>query len=126
MFEYQVERSLCAPFGVLGGNEAKANAVEIWRKGRVERPRIARVNPTRIEPGESVASYMGGGGGFGNPLELPAEQVLSDVRNEYVSLDSAMKDYGVVITHPAPRSYQLDVQATEQLRAQIFAEQTPR
>ena len=126
MFQHHVERSLCPPFGVAGGKDGKANAVEVWRKDSVERPRLAVVSPTRIEPGESAVSYMGGGGGFGDPLERPAEQVLEDVRDEYVSLEAAREDYGVVINHPAPRSYALDVEATDQLRAQMSGEASGR
>ena len=41
---------------------------------------------------------FGGGGGWGDPLERDVEAVLDDVWDEYVSIDAALRDYGVVIT----------------------------
>jgi N-methylhydantoinase B len=59
---------------------------------------------------------MGGGGGFGDPLERPAEQVLEDVRNEYVSVEAAGRDYGVAIIQDGPRRFSLDQVETARLR----------
>ncbi len=39
-----------------------------------------------------------GGGGFGNLLERPADEVLLDVWNGVVSPASALSTYGVVLT----------------------------
>jgi len=39
-----------------------------------------------------------GGGGYGDPLKRPPEQVLADVREGYVSAEAAVRDYGVVLT----------------------------
>ena len=58
---------------------------------------------------------MGGGGGFGDPLERPAERVLADVRSGYVSLEAARRDYGVVV-HQQGRRFELDAEATAALR----------
>ena len=38
-----------------------------------------------------------GGGGWGDPFEREPELVLDDVRREFVSLESAERDYGVII-----------------------------
>jgi hypothetical protein len=43
------------------------------------------------------------------------------VRNEYISLDSAEDNYGVVIHHSAPRKWVLDLHATEALRQDLRA-----
>jgi len=40
---------------------------------------------------------MPGGGGYGDPRLRPAEDVLEDVLNGYISLESAERDYGVAI-----------------------------
>jgi N-methylhydantoinase B len=80
--------------------------------------------PMRFEPGDQIVAFMAGGGGFGDPLEREPERVLSDVRNEYVSLESAEKDYGVVIHHPAPRKWILDLPATERLREEIRSQKS--
>jgi hypothetical protein len=48
--------------------------------------------------GECYEYHYGGGGGWGNPLDRPAERVLDDVLDEYVSVEGARRDYGVVLT----------------------------
>jgi N-methylhydantoinase B len=58
---------------------------------------------------------MGGGGGFGDPLEREAERVLADVRSGYVSLEAARRDYGVAVRQYG-RRFELDVEATTALR----------
>ena len=40
---------------------------------------------------------MPGGGGYGDPHERPASDVLEDVKNGYVSVEVAERDYGVAI-----------------------------
>jgi N-methylhydantoinase B len=41
-----------------------------------------------------------GGGGWGDPLERPAEWVLDDVIDELVTVDRAADVYGVIISIP--------------------------
>ena len=47
--------------------------------------------------GDTVRLVTASGGGFGNPLDRPAEKVVRDVKNEYITLDQARDDYGVLI-----------------------------
>ncbi|MGH6675252.1 MAG: hypothetical protein ACRECE_03375, partial [Xanthobacteraceae bacterium] len=39
-----------------------------------------------------------GGGGYGDPLARPAERVLADVREGFISPEAAEHEYGVVLT----------------------------
>ena len=59
---------------------------------------------------------MSGGAGVGDPLERDPELVRYDVLNEYVSLESAKQDYGVIIN---PVSFQLDLNSTLKLRKEL-------
>jgi len=52
---------------------------------------------TQMKPGDVVTIDAPGGGGYGNPLERDIDMVVNDVKQGYVSLKSAKKDYGVVI-----------------------------
>ena len=61
-----------------------------------------------------LANCSGGGGGWGDPCERDPERVLDDVRNGYVSLVSAEKDYRVVIN---PETLTIDAAATAALRS---------
>lgn len=51
-----------------------------------------------LETGDQLVYDFGGGGGWGDPLEREPWRVLEDVWDEYVSVEGARRDYGVVIT----------------------------
>ncbi len=80
-----------------------------------------------MEPEAKVDLNPPGGGGYGNPLERDPQLVLNDVVNGYVSIESAKKDYGVVINYQGkadslvrlPKHYVLDLDATQQLRGDL-------
>jgi N-methylhydantoinase B len=59
------------------------------------------------------------GGGWGDPFTREPERVVADVRNGYVSIAGAERDYGVVITGDAyfyPEALQVDIERTAELR----------
>ncbi len=74
---------------------------------------------TLCDPGDTIAFYSAGGGGFGNPLERNIAAVEQDVMDEYVTLDKAKKDYGVVID---PHTSKVDKAATRSLRSSMCEE----
>ncbi len=56
---------------------------------------------------------------LGDPFARDPERVLADVRNEYVSVAGAARDYGVVVIGDPksdPEGLRVDVQATAALR----------
>ena len=59
-----------------------------------------RTPPTgcRSHAGERIMFDYGGGGGWGDPLDRDPQAVLDDVLDEYVSVEGARRDYGVVLT----------------------------
>jgi N-methylhydantoinase B len=119
MYQAQVERTLCPPWGLDGGMPASPNAVTITRAdGSIERFPTGKVSPTRLNGGDGYITETGGGGGFGNPLDRDPDRVLADVRSGYVSVEAAERDYGVVIRPAGPygREFTLDLEATVALR----------
>lgn len=65
-----------------------------------------------------------GGGGWGDPIDREPERVVRDVRDEYVTVDGALRDYGVVVTgDPStdPEGLGFDVAATEARRREMRA-----
>ncbi|EGD02251.1 hypothetical protein B1M_22482, partial [Burkholderia sp. TJI49] len=61
-----------------------------------------------------------GGGGWGDPFARDPAKVLADVRDEYVSVAGAARDYGVVVTGDPrrdPEGLRIDEAATRRLRA---------
>ena len=63
--------------------------------------------------GDKAIMKSSGGGGWGDPLTRDIEKVEWDVLNEYVSLNSAKEDYGVIID---PTTYEADIERTKKLR----------
>jgi N-methylhydantoinase B len=122
MYQAQVERTLCPPWGLDGAQEAQPNRVSITRRdGSVERFSTGKVNPTRLDAGDGYITETGGGGGFWSPLERDAERVLADVRAGYVSLAAAEREYGVCIHQGGVhgREFTLDSTATLALRDRL-------
>ena len=68
---------------------------------------------TLANPGDVLAFHSAGGGGYGTPFERDPEAVARDVRNGYVSIAGAKKDYGVIIDR---QTLQVDTAATRALR----------
>jgi N-methylhydantoinase B len=70
----------------------------------------------------SVLRYLcNGGGGWGDPLAREPERVLVDVRDGYVSLEAAARQYGVVVEGDPeldPEGLTVDIPATNELRAE--------
>ena len=76
-----------------------------------------------LEAGEKIVYDYGGGGGWGDPLERDPEAVLDDVIDEYVSMEGARDDYGVVLTGSLEElTVDIDRRATEELRSKMRAE----
>jgi N-methylhydantoinase B len=71
-----------------------------------------------IQAGQRVMYDYGGGGGWGDPLDRDPQAVLDDVLDEYVSVEGAERDYGVVLTGSLDDlTLAIDGPATERLRA---------
>jgi N-methylhydantoinase B len=72
------------------------------------------------EAGDRIVYEFGGGGGWGDPLDREPQAVLDDVIDEYVSLEAARREYGVVLTGSLEDlTLAVDTTATEQLRAEL-------
>ena len=93
--------------------DAKVGRVQFNRGGKQE---VFRTNiMENIKPGETITNMNPGGGGYGNPHERPIEKVVSDVKNGLVSIEGAMRDYGVVFADAA--KLDVDMPATRAARA---------
>ena len=112
-----IERTRCAPWGLAGGEAGLGNKVTLRLGGKVidDLPN-AKVLAQSLKPGEGISMRGGGGGGFGSPLDRPAEKVRWDVAQGYVTFVAARERYGVVID---PDTMTLDAAATERLRATV-------
>ena len=50
-----------------------------------------------INPGDQVSMVEAGGGGYGDPRRRPVEKVLKDVKHGLVSVEGALRDYGIAV-----------------------------
>jgi N-methylhydantoinase B len=90
------ERSVTPGWGLFGGGAGVGPDVVV-NPDRDDERHMLKVNAHRLEPGSVVELCTGGGGGFGDPRERDPERVRADVRDGYVSVEAAARDYGVVL-----------------------------
>ena len=114
VFNTQIERAHCRPWGLEGGLEGTGNSVGLRRDGvwKTDFPN-AKVFTTALRPGDAFRVRSGGGGSYGTPLARPPEDVAGDVKQGYVSVAAAAELYGVVVD---PETFEVDAAATERLR----------
>lgn len=73
----------------------------------------------RLAANGSLRFQTGGGGGWGDPLARDPERVKLDVRDEYITIAGAYRDYGVVIGGDPisdPENLSVDLAATAERR----------
>jgi N-methylhydantoinase B len=102
------DRSVLACWGVRGGRAGQPFSVVIDPGGPNERAVDALADAEPVRAGEVIRIRTTGGGGWGDPLDRPYDEVARDVRWGKVSVAGALADYGVVLGDPA---------ASEALRA---------
>jgi len=114
-FNSHVERAHCKPWGLEGGGDATGNevAIRVGGKWKTDFPN-AKVLVAHLKPGDAFRMRSGGGGGYGLPLDRPANDVAADAKQGYISLRAVRDLYGVVLD---PDNFAVDPEATEQLRA---------
>jgi N-methylhydantoinase B len=106
--------------GIAGGKPGAPNQLKLRCGGPHEHVVDSTAFYVNHEPGEHYEYRYGGGGGWGDPLERAPRQVLDDVLDEYVSIDSARRDYGVVLTGSVDGlDLAVDWAATGALRAEL-------
>ena len=114
VFNTQIDRVNCAPWGLEGGEDGTGNSVALHLEGQWKEDfPNAKVLTAQLKEGEAFRLRSGGGGGFGEALQRPAEDVAEDVRQGYVSADAARDSYGLVVDE---ETGEIDQSATDKLR----------
>lgn len=116
-FTVNDDRALIAPWGIGGGHAGGRSSKLLIRADGSEEELPSKVDAVPVQAGDQLVFRTAGAGGWGDPLERPAELVLRDVRRELVSEESAELDYGVVIADGA-----VDDDATRSLRERLADE----
>ena len=100
------KRSTKPAWGLAGGSDAKGPESTLGLPdGSEENPLKMRA---RVLPkGTLLITRTGGGGGYGNPLARPFDEIQRDLDRGWLSPAVATEDYGVVI-----RDGRVDAQAS--------------
>ncbi len=85
-------------WGVKGGMGGGAGRIVVNPGTSDERELRPMSEGNKLKKGDLVRIMTPGGGGWGSPLERPAEQVRDDVLDGFISAESAARNYGVVLT----------------------------
>ncbi|GAA3569112.1 hydantoinase B/oxoprolinase family protein [Amycolatopsis ultiminotia] len=122
--------------GFGGGLPGGGSGHEVWHETDVASPLSGGTVPTRdslhttnrellainqqsvtIRKDDVLVQWIAGGGGYGDPLLRDPQLVATDVRDDYVTAETARHTYGVVITDGT-----VDEAATRQARAALRAD----
>ena len=118
-FQLRSDRTDFLPWGVQGG-----------KPGSPTRNYLNPDTDMKVLPGKTLLTLkkgdlyrfiQAGGGGYGDPLKRDVYAVLNDVHQQKLSVDHVRREYGVVID---PDKLELDLEATELLRAEMREEDT--
>ncbi len=114
VMSYCCDRARNIAWGVAGGLPSTPHGVWLNKGTDQERYLGAVFSNVAVHSGDSFTRPSAGGGGYGDPLERPALEVLEDVIDGYVSIERALIDYGVVVlaVDPDLDLYSIDEAAT--------------
>jgi N-methylhydantoinase B len=114
------DRSILACWGVKGGKAGKPFQITVDPGGPDEHDVDALADAEPLRAGTVVRIRTTGGGGWGDPLDRPVDEVLRDIAWRKVSVAGAREDYGVVVRDDGTA----DDAATDDLRASLRGSRT--
>jgi N-methylhydantoinase B len=117
-FSIRSMKHVIPPNGMAGGGSGRPG--DIWINPETAQ---AKHLPTRyadypLQEGDVFRLDSPGGGGYGDPLSRPAERVLADLREGYISPEAAERDYGVVLADAQTVDAAATARRRERLRLQ--------
>ena len=111
VLQVRSDRRRFRPYGLYGGRHGQPsrNVLNPDKEARLLDSKLTMI----LRRGDVFRHELPGGGGWGDPLDRNPASVLNDVRNEYISVEGANRDYGVVIDS---WTWTVDLSATRNLR----------
>ena len=121
-FSIRSTKHVIAPNGAADGGKGRTGDIVI-NAGREGEKRL----PTRyadypLQAQDLFCLDTPGGGGLGAALSRDPQRVASDVNEGYVTAEAARTSYGVALVRSG-RKYEVDVPATDRLRAELALRQ---
>jgi N-methylhydantoinase B/oxoprolinase/acetone carboxylase alpha subunit len=129
-YSCHTDRAFIPPNGIYGGmpglhaawrvyrnyNDIGRNEQELLKMTEKEQDFGSRTGNQYVTPNDLLYCRPPGGGGYGNPYDRDLKLVESDILNEYISLEAARRDYGVIWDGSKKM---VDIDATEKLRDEL-------
>ncbi len=117
------DREVFGPPGVFGGEAGALARLVVNFESENERNIGIFCSGAPVYPGETVSFQSAGGGGYGDRLARPPEQVLEDIQDDYLTIAAARSRYGVVVKEIDRRRliFEIDRGATDTLRREMRA-----
>ncbi len=93
------------PWGMNGGNKGSKNYTKmIFADDR--KPEIfGKAAQYHMKKGDVASLITGTGGGHGDPMKRPVEMVIADLKNGYITPETAEKGYGVTVN---PETFEVE------------------
>jgi N-methylhydantoinase B len=117
------DRQKFAPYGLGGGKSGKLGRT-VLNPGPGEQV-VHGKQSREFAYGDVISFQQSGAGGYGDPLERDPQRVLEDVLDDYVSVEAARSEYGVVIAGTGADLW-VDGGATSRLRETMRAGRSQR
>ena len=112
------DRQKFPPYGLFGGEPGRLGRT-VLNPGPGEQ--VVHGKASREFAYADVLSFQqSGAGGYGDPFEREPRRVLEDVLDDYVSVEAARREYGVVIAGSGI-DLRVDETATRELRKKVRA-----
>jgi len=122
VLSYICDRERAIVWGINGGLPSMPHGLWVKRAATGEKEWLGTIfSDVDIHSGDIFSRPTAGGGGLGDPLERESAAVMRDVEDDYVSIERAEMDYGVVlkVIDKDLAQYEIDVEATKAARREI-------
>jgi len=117
-FSIEGEGHKYRPWGHGGGADGFTGRLELQTARRGVTEMVSKIPYHKVKAGDRLAAHGPCGGGYGSPAKRDPNAVRDDVRDGYLTLGTAEKDYGVSIVNG-----DIDWTRTDALRK--FMQRTP-
>lgn len=111
-FSVEGEGHRFAPWGFRGGKDGQTAELHLIHADGKSEALTSKVPYHTTEIGDTFFAIGPSAGGYGDPAERDPKDILEDVLDELISVESAERDYGVVV-----RNGKIDDEATRKLRS---------
>lgn len=119
-FSLHDDRWFTKPWGINGGSPGARSTKKIYRHSKDSNAKAeilpSKCDHVRVYPNDLLEWITWGGGGLGDPTTRPAEKVALEVSRKLVTVDGALKNYGVVVDG---ETFEVDKVKTKEAREKI-------